>query len=116
MRGGELEAFSDCGSYRPGGARTTKLSSTPTTFAASEMVPRDSRKGRVWKGSEVESHTRAAEEDLTDSGLQGFWDSRAFDLRGYCASQSGLGDGRKTWGGEGSVVHLSLTPLNTAVC
>lgn len=116
VRGGELKAFPDFGSHRPGGARTTKPPSTPSTFADSEMVPRDSRKGRVYKGSELESRTRAAEEDRTDSGLRGSWDSRAFDLPGYCASQSGLGDGRKTLGERGYVVHLSLMPLNTAVC
>lgn len=64
------------------------------------------------KGSELEAHTRAAEEDSTDSGLWEAWDSGAFDLPGPCASWSGLGDGRKTPGQGDNVVHLSLTPLN----
>lgn len=74
-----------------------------------KWFPQDPRKGRVWKGSESESHTRATEEDHTDSGLPG---SRAFDLPGPCASQSGLGDGRKTWGKREYMVRLPLTPVN----
>lgn len=46
------------------------------------------------RGSELQAHTRAEEEDRTDSGFREARVSGAFDPPGPCASWSGRG-----WGG-----------------
>lgn len=59
-----------------------------------KWFPKTPERGECGKAQSW-SLTPALQKRTTLSGLQR---SRAFDLPGPCTSQSGLGDGRKTWG------------------